>query len=468
MNPPWLPGPVGLPASTTLLAALFFGLMAGIYAMVWWRDREPGLGWIALALAMIAPWYATDVFHVRVGPSYSGPLWAIALVQVAVMCLAVGTLRYLGMVGAWRRWLLPLLLLPPLVIIALLALDVPVPRVRGNLGLGITFSCLALVALQARRREPGAGHGWVALGLSALPLATVAMVVSGVEPVLLRYLAIGPLMLFFLLLLTVSLVRRRRALEAEVARRCAAEQTLRETNEQLELRVQQRTAELQNMVAGLESFNRSVSHDLRGPLGGIAGLARLAEAARQRADAPALARMLPMIEAQARSSQELVTALLDLARVGDAPLQRTDVSLDTLAREVVQQQLGPEPPPALQVVVDALPAVSADATLLRPVLTNLVGNALKFSAGQASPRVSIGALQGAHEVTVFVRDNGPGFPPEQAERLFQPFVRLHGQRFAGHGVGLSIVRRAVERHGGRVWAEAQPGAGACFYFSLPA
>jgi signal transduction histidine kinase len=119
------------------------------------------------------------------------------------------------------------------------------------------------------------------------------------------------------------------------------------------------------------------------------------------------------------------------------------------------------------VVLAELPVVDADPALLRAVLTNLIGNALKFSERRAEGRVRVYAETGAEGVTVHVTDNGEGFDAASAALLFQPFQRLHGAAYEGHGVGLSIVRRAVERHGGRVWAQGQLGGGATFSFSLP-
>jgi signal transduction histidine kinase len=119
------------------------------------------------------------------------------------------------------------------------------------------------------------------------------------------------------------------------------------------------------------------------------------------------------------------------------------------------------------VAVAPLPVVQADPVLVRQVYANLIGNAVKFARGAAAPHIEVGAQAGGDGAPVlFVRDNGVGFDTEQAQRLFQPFQRLHGSRFPGHGVGLSIVRRVVERHGGRIWAESRPGQGATFYFTL--
>jgi signal transduction histidine kinase len=275
--------------------------------------------------------------------------------------------------------------------------------------------------------------------------------------------------LFFgLTLLTVSLLRRRRALEWEVERRAIAEKQLTRLNATLEQRVAERTADLQQLVGGLESFNRSVSHDLRGPLGGIEGLAQLALDGLAQGDATVAQRALPAIAAQAQTSHRLVDALLQLARVSDATLRRASVDLAALVQEVVGELSQTRPGDGLPAIeVGALPAARGDADLLRPVLRNLIGNAIKFSRETPDAKVTIHGSTTTEEVVVSVRDNGVGFEPQAASRLFQPFRRLHEGRFEGSGVGLSIVRRAVERHGGRVWAESEPGQGAAFYFSLP-
>jgi signal transduction histidine kinase len=120
----------------------------------------------------------------------------------------------------------------------------------------------------------------------------------------------------------------------------------------------------------------------------------------------------------------------------------------------------------LPVTVSALPTVEADPGLLRQVYVNLLGNALKFSREASPPLIEVGAYAEGDQQVLFVRDNGVGFDPAQTERMFRPFTRLHDQRYQGHGVGLSIVKRIVERHGGRLWAQARPNAGATFYFSL--
>jgi signal transduction histidine kinase/CheY-like chemotaxis protein len=257
-------------------------------------------------------------------------------------------------------------------------------------------------------------------------------------------------------------------LAIEVEERKRAAQELIVANETLEQRVLQRTAELRDVIEGLESFNRSVSHDLRGPLGGIAGAARLAREFVANNEADKADRFLTIIAAQAETTGQLVDALLALARASDASLTLEPVDMAALAAEVVAslQQVQPQAP--LPVAIDPLPSIDADRKLVRQVLVNLIGNGLKFTSDVAQPRVHVGVAAAQGAPVFFVRDNGVGFDAGKAQRLFKPFHRLHDDRFEGTGVGLSIVRKIVERHGGKVWAESAPGQGATFYFSFGA
>lgn len=255
-------------------------------------------------------------------------------------------------------------------------------------------------------------------------------------------------------------------LAIEVEERKRAAQELLIANETLEQRVLQRTAELRDVIEGLESFNRSVSHDLRGPLGGIAGAARLAQefVANQQAD-KAL-KFLQVITTQAETTGHLVEALLALARASEANLSVEQVDMSALATEVVAslQRLPDEAPPP--VAIEPLATIDGDRKLVRQVLVNLIGNALKFASGAPQPRVQVGMATTDGAPVFFVRDNGVGFDADKALRLFKPFHRLHDTRFEGSGVGLSIVKKIVERHGGKVWADSTPGQGATFYFSF--
>jgi signal transduction histidine kinase len=345
-------------------------------------------------------------------------------------------------------------------------------RIAGhtlNLLAGVSFVVQTGVALWAWRREPGAGYGYIAVSLLTVPALIIVGAIQQTPTAHLRYWAAIPILAVGLVLLTVSLVHRRRLLIDEVTRRAAAERLLAEANASLEAKVQARTRELRDMVAGLESFSRQVSHDLRGPLGGIAGLVQLASNALERGDIAGAKRVLAPVGAQVRASSQLVDSLLLLARSGEATLSKVPVNLTSLTRDVVatlqRQVTAPDPAPKIE--VDALPVVQADETLLRAVLTNLIGNALKFTAHRPDAQVRISAQVEHGAVIVTVADNGVGFEPRAGAALFEPFVRLHGESYKGTGIGLTIVRRIVERHGGRVWANGEPGAGAVFSFTLP-
>jgi len=218
----------------------------------------------------------------------------------------------------------------------------------------------------------------------------------------------------------------------------------------------------------MASFNRNVSHDLRGPIGCIASLASLAGDALNKGDVVRARGRLSMISEMAEASAKLVTALLDLASTDRAEPKRSRVDLRALVDEVVGQlSLCVAHAPRAAIRVLPLPTAMADADLLRPVFLNLIGNALKFTRNRNDGQVEIGGFSDAQHTTVFVRDNGIGFENSAALRIFEPFVRMHWRDYEGHGIGLSIVQAAIQRHGGRVWATSTPGKATTFQFTLP-
>lgn len=267
-------------------------------------------------------------------------------------------------------------------------------------------------------------------------------------------------------MLGLALRRERRRSRSNRIRLMQLGNQLELMHADLARRLDDQTAGLRAKVAALESFNRAVAHDLRGPLYGIEGLARLAREALLRSDAQA-ERMLQTIAHQASATLQLVDALMGLARAADAVLTLERVDSQRLAEEVVQQLylISPQGHRALQ--LGPLPVVYADATLLRQVFVHLIGNALKFTQCCAAPHIEVQAWNDAGRVVFRVRDNGIGFSPSEAGQLFKPFKRLDGKRFEGNGLGLSIVKQIAERHGGSAWAQANPEGGASFHFSLP-
>jgi signal transduction histidine kinase len=451
------------------MAAFVLATLAVLFVMLHRREREPGMAWIGAGFGLAAAWYGGSHLHVATTPYLDTPslrAWS-AMLTLAVMAVTTGIVDYLGAPRRKTVWLVAMLA-PCALLLAALAAGVAVQRGIANLATMVCYVGLAVLALRRNADEPGAGHVALAVALLAVPVTFVVLLALRADPAEFRLVGVMPMLFFGITLLTVSLLRRRHALEVEVERRRVAEDALNDVNHNLEATIATRTAELEELVAGLEGFNRSVSHDLRGPLGGIAGLARLASDAVGHGDFAMVQRSLQAIAAQADTSTKLIGALLQLAHVGDAQLSRRTVKLEELTREVIAQlRMGQAGANTAQWVIGNLPDVQADADLLRPVLVNLMGNAVKFARDAHPPIVQVDASVEAGDVTVHVRDNGVGFPSDAAPRLFQPFMRLHGRRFEGHGIGLSIVRRAVERHGGRVWAEAQPERGAAFHFTLP-
>lgn len=255
----------------------------------------------------------------------------------------------------------------------------------------------------------------------------------------------------------------------DVTERILAEARIHALNRTLEARVMARTQELSQANRELESFAYSISHDLRAPLRAIDGFSRvLTEQYAQRLDEVGQG-YLARVRAATGRMAELIDALLTMSRLSRVAINPGPVDLSQMAHEVVDELLAADRHPGLH--VEIAPGLQAwgDAPLLRNLLSNLIGNAIKFSAGREAPRVELGSRSGTDGATEFyVRDNGAGFEQEYASKLFRPFQRLHGRdEFSGHGIGLASVKRIVERHGGSIRAEGRTGEGAIFYFMLP-
>jgi signal transduction histidine kinase/integral membrane sensor domain MASE1 len=255
----------------------------------------------------------------------------------------------------------------------------------------------------------------------------------------------------------------------DVTERKQAEEAVRQLNAELERRVRERTVELESSNRELEAFSYSVAHDLRAPLRAMDGYSKiLLDDSVERMSASE-ADCLQRIRAGAQRMAELIDALLALSRMTRIQLSHDRIDLALMAHAIRAELQQQQPQRSVEFLIADGMQATGDGRLLRVALENLLGNAWKFTHGVRQARIEFCALNGDDGLRTFViRDNGAGFDMEYANKLFTAFQRLHHvSEFSGIGIGLATVRRIVERHGGQVWANAQTGAGASFYFTLP-
>ncbi|PTY07129.1 hypothetical protein DB347_07400 [Opitutaceae bacterium EW11] len=270
-------------------------------------------------------------------------------------------------------------------------------------------------------------------------------------------------------------------IRVDITARKTAEETLRQMNQELDRRVREKTADLKEKSAALESMNGkleatnkeleafvySVSHDLRAPLRSIDGFSRaLLEDYHEKLDDEGRDNLQRIRAGTARMGQ-LIDDMLALSRIQLEPMRIANTGLSEIAEAVVGELKRLEPGRSVEIVIAPNLAAMCDARFLRVAFENLLGNAWKFTSRTPRARIEVGVDAAGETPVFYVRDNGAGFDMQYARRLFGPFQRLHTtEEFPGTGIGLATVRRIVQRHGGRIWAESSVGNGATFYFTL--
>ncbi|HTJ53061.1 MAG TPA: response regulator [Cyclobacteriaceae bacterium] len=253
-----------------------------------------------------------------------------------------------------------------------------------------------------------------------------------------------------------ELIEKNNALEK-------AEVQIKQLNTDLQINLGQ----LEYINKELESFSYSVSHDLRAPLRAIIGYSKMIEEDFGEIVGADGKRLVSVVQSNANKMNKLIDGLLQFSKSGKMEVSKSEIDMDGLVQHVIHDICDSTQHP-VKITVNQLYPAKADNMLITQVWMNLISNAIKYSSAKENPQIEIGSTKDDHSLIFFVKDNGAGFSMDYADKLFGVFQRLHSaEEFEGTGVGLAIVQRIINRHGGRVWAEAQVNKGATFYFSLP-
>jgi len=476
--------------SASDIVSVVLVMFAGVYAFVWRRDRDPGMGWFAWTWMLGATWFATTPWQHNDGPYMAISAWSFLLFCL-FFTLSVGLVDYLAADAAMRRRLIAIVLcagaLYWVLPLGVVLFDLQVRRSLSNLPIGLWYGALGSVAIWASRREPGAGHRFVGITLWSVPALTALMAALHVEAPVLRFYAIIPLLLLALILLTATLLRRRRALEAEVDRRAAAEAEVTQLNTALAARVDGLVADRTEALAmatraaeaaneAKSSFLANMSHEIRTPMNAIMGMTDLA--LRSPDLPPRVSSYLGHIGGAAESLLTIINDILDFSKIesGKLEIQVDEFALQEVLDKVTALVAQPAGRKGLEFLLSTAPGVptrlTGDPLRLGQVLLNLCSNAVKFTEQGEIVVVTVKA-DSSHDGRVTlrftVRDTGIGMDAEQMGRLFQPFNQLDAsitRKYGGTGLGLAISRQLVEMMGGEIGVRSTAGRGSEFFFTL--
>ena len=473
------------------VVGVVFALFAAVYAFLWHRDRDPGIGWFALSWAITGVWFAgTPYQHIQ--ETYFVQDWGTPMVFAVFVTLTFGMVDYVEAPARIRPRLLAILLaagslywVAP-VLAAFGGLEIR--RSVSNLPVTLWYLALGGVAWWASRREAGAGHRFVALTLWAVPVATVSLALFHVEAPVLRFYAVVPFFVLALTLLTATMLRRRRALETEVQRRAEAEAAIARINAELAARMEglvaDRTEALSMAKLAAEaasqaksSFLANMSHEIRTPMNAIMGMTDLA--LRSPDLPPRVSSYLGRIGGAAESLLNIINHILDFSKIesGKLDIQVGEFALQEVMDKVTALTAQLATRKGLEFLLSTAPGVprrlKGDPLRLGQVLLNLCSNAVKFTEKGEIVVVTIkaeDAQPGRTTLRFTVRDTGIGMDADQLGRLFQPFDQLDGsitRKYGGTGLGLAISRQLVEMMGGAIGVRSTAGRGSEFFFTLP-
>ena len=466
------------------LFGLIFLIMSGLFALTYRRLGTTYFLWVSLSMLCASVAWGTTEYQ---NPGYPYINWAWWWAQPffvgTIVFLSLGLLAYLPLEPRWRNRLLwPIAFIPLVYLVAgtiLLISGVQMVRVLAVWGVLPPFFAIAIGALNSERKEPWMGHGLIGLAILSIPVFTMVVSMLGFHTAVLRMWTGIPLVFISLMMLVISLMREQMLLNQEIEKRSKAEGRLQESNSTLERRVVERTLDLQDVIANLETFNRNISHDLRGPLGSIDVLSYLAEQMLAKGNLEGTKEQLQQINQLVRSSHATLEGLLTLARKAEEGVVRenTDIAkvVESSIREVfLSQGLSVGASHAPKIVVKSVGEFHTDSKLLRIVLVNLLNNAVKFNRHLPELTITVGrddtlakqAGMNGH-ACLYVNDNGVGFDLDAGADPFSPFQRMSSHTSAsGNGLGLNIVKKVVHRQGGMIWLKSAVNRGTTVFFTL--